>query len=244
MVEEIHKSDSQSSKNLLTFSMSEQAARWIDYLELVGTAYSQLYRQLLNTYLSLPKMLLAESIGEMGTNKIQTRQIFRRSVGEKEEEPQKSLMYFEDFEVGQVFFSDETIITRDDIARFAGLTGDLNKLHIDNEFAQSKGFEGIIAHGLLTLSIALGLWHSLELTNGTIVAFAGLNNVSFKAPVFPGRRLSLRSEVLAKRESKSNPNVGLVTLKMRVLDDTSATSVLEAEPVLLISKRQNEESLA
>lgn len=96
----------------------------------------------------------------------------------------------------------------------------------------------MIDHGLLTLSIALGLWHSLDLTNGTILAFAGLSSVSFKAPVYPSDRLSLNAEVVATRESKSRSNAGLVTLKMKVLNNPRGIVVLEAEPALLISKRE------
>ncbi|HYB04135.1 MAG TPA: MaoC/PaaZ C-terminal domain-containing protein [Nitrososphaerales archaeon] len=146
------------------------------------------------------------------------------------------LLFHEDFKDGQKFVSKEREITHDDIQKFANLTGDLNKLHLEQEFAKSAGFSGIVAHGVLTLSIAIGLWHSLDLTNGTILAFAGLSNVSFKAPVYPGDRIHIEAQVLSKRELASRPNAGLVRLKLAGINSRKET-VLEAELALIIKKK-------
>lgn len=147
------------------------------------------------------------------------------------------VMYFEDFKIGSRFASKEREVTRADIEEFAHLTGDQNKLHVDPDFALKSGYSGVIAHGLLTLSIALGLWHSLDLTNGTIIAFAGLNNVSFRAPVYPNDKLQLIAEVSGKRESRSRPQIGLLTLKMSLIDKEKGIPVLEAEPVLMLQRK-------
>ncbi len=161
----------------------------------------------------------------------------------EEEETRQSgletrLMYFEDFQPWMTFSSGSHMIKREDIENFAKLTGDLNKLHMDPEYARFAGFErGIIAHGMLTLSVSLGLWHSLNLTNGTIVAFAGINNVSFKRPVYPGDRLQLKAQVVSTRESRSNPNVGLVTLKMTTLNAEDGSPVVEAEVVFVLRRK-------
>ncbi|HYB05099.1 MAG TPA: MaoC/PaaZ C-terminal domain-containing protein [Nitrososphaerales archaeon] len=146
------------------------------------------------------------------------------------------ILFYEDFKDGQKFVSKEREITNDDIQKFANLTGDFNKLHLDQEFAESAGFSGIVAHGVLTLSIAIGLWHSLDLTNGTILAFAGLSNVSFKAPVYPGDRIHVEAQVLSKRELASRPNAGLVRLKLTGINSRNET-VLEAELALIIKKK-------
>jgi acyl dehydratase len=233
--ENIQKSDIDAKKLVSFFSIVEQAAQWREYFDLLAKVYSKMYQDMMSAYLYFPKALIAENLGRMELSK--GRQ-FSPPLRKEEAQP-KTLMYFEDFHAGQVFTSGKTILSKEDIAQFANLTGDWNKLHVDSEYAESRGFEGIIAHGMLTLSIALGLWHSLDLTNGTIVAFAGLSNVSFKAPVYPGSKLSLRAEVISKRETKSKRDVGLVSLKMQLLNDETHAVVLEAEPVLLISKRDN-----
>jgi len=130
------------------------------------------------------------------------------------------------------------MISREDIQDFADLTGDWNKLHINNEFAKGAGFESVISHGMLNLSVALGLWYSLALTNSTTLALAGFNNVAFKAPVYPDDSLRLDVQVIAVRESKSIPTAGLVTLKWKMFND-KGTLVMEAEPVLVISKKSS-----
>jgi acyl dehydratase len=146
------------------------------------------------------------------------------------------LFFYEDFQEGQTFTSEERVITKDDIQKFADLTGDFNKLHFDKEFATTAGFNGIVAHGLLTLSSAMGLWHSLGLTNGTVLAFAGLTSVSFKAPVYPGERIHVDCQFLSKRELASRKNAGLVKIKLVGIDSKDRT-VLEAELALIIIKR-------
>jgi 3-hydroxybutyryl-CoA dehydratase len=146
------------------------------------------------------------------------------------------LMFYEDFAEGQQFISRERELTNNDIEKFADLTGDFNKLHLDQEFAKSAGFRGIVAHGVLTLSIAIGLWHSLDLTNGTIMAFAGLSNISFKSPVYPGDRIHVEAQVLSKRELASRPNAGLVRLKLVGINSRNKV-VLEAELALIIKKK-------
>ncbi len=146
------------------------------------------------------------------------------------------LMFYEDFTEEQKFISKEREITNDDIQKFADLTGDFNKLHFDQEFAESAGFRGIVAHGVLTLSVAIGLWHSLDLTNGTVLAFAGLNSVSFRVPVYPGDRIHLEAQVLSKRELVSRPHAGLVRIKLSGISSRKET-VLEAEITLIIRKK-------
>jgi acyl dehydratase len=145
------------------------------------------------------------------------------------------VMFYEDFAEGQKFVSQVREITSEDIQKFADLTGDFNKLHLDQEFAKSAGFSGTISHGMLTLSFAIGLWHSLDLTNGTTLAFAGLNNVAFKAPVYPGDKIHIEAQFLSKRELRSRSDAGLVTLKLLGL--YSEKIVLETELALIIKKR-------
>lgn len=145
--------------------------------------------------------------------------------------------YFEDFEAGERFTTKERKVERKDVLAFAELTWDHNSLHTDDSFAKSQGFQGgAIAHGLLTLSMALGLWDSLGMTGNTIVAFAGINKVSFRAPVFPGDVLHLESEVASTRGLKSRPDAGLVTLEMKMAK-SGGEVVLEAEAVLILRKR-------
>lgn len=58
----------------------------------------------------------------------------------------------EDFEVGQHASFTKTF-TEDDVQRFIEITGDVNPLHVDEEFAASTPFGRRVLHGMLTASI-------------------------------------------------------------------------------------------
>ena len=79
--------------------------------------------------------------------------------------------YFEDFFVGQKMVTEKRTITENDIMEFARLTGDDNRIHTDAEFSKTTPFGQQIAHGLLGMSIALGLTWQTGLMDGTILAF-------------------------------------------------------------------------
>ncbi len=57
----------------------------------------------------------------------------------------------EDFSEGQKFSFLKTI-SKQDVDNFAELSGDINPLHVDDKFAQLRGFTGRIAHGALLIS--------------------------------------------------------------------------------------------
>jgi 3-hydroxybutyryl-CoA dehydratase len=60
---------------------------------------------------------------------------------------------FEDLAVGMTAVFSKTI-TEADLLMFAGVSGDTNPLHLDEEFASRTMFESRIAHGMLTASLA------------------------------------------------------------------------------------------
>src|SRR2546423_10603929 len=59
--------------------------------------------------------------------------------------------YIEDLEVGQSETYTRTI-TEADVQQFGAVSGDLNPLHFDEEYAKTTLFRGRIAHGMLSLS--------------------------------------------------------------------------------------------
>lgn len=138
MAEEIYESWVELTKKFMRFSMMQETsalAQYKDYFELVGRMYSQMYQELMSAYLEFPKALVMKNINTMESNSPKPRIVYSTSTKEKPR-PQL-LMHFEDFAVGASFSSGETIVTRDDIQRFADLTGDRNRLHLDDEFAKT-----------------------------------------------------------------------------------------------------------
>jgi len=61
------------------------------------------------------------------------------------------LLFYEDAPIGLSFETGGMVVTESHIVQFAGLSGDLFDLHMDDEFARSLGFSGRVAHGLLGL---------------------------------------------------------------------------------------------
>lgn len=58
-------------------------------------------------------------------------------------------------EVGQVIGTTEFLLTRDSLVRYAGASGDFNPIHYRDDFAQSVGLPGVLAHGMLTMGAAV-----------------------------------------------------------------------------------------
>ncbi|WP_182112064.1 MULTISPECIES: MaoC family dehydratase [unclassified Actinotalea] len=63
----------------------------------------------------------------------------------------------EDLAVGDVVGSRTVTLTRRDLVRYAGASGDLNAIHWNERFAAEVGLPGVIAHGMLTMGAAVNL---------------------------------------------------------------------------------------
>lgn len=58
------------------------------------------------------------------------------------------------YEVGQVLPTHSFTVTRADLRRYAAASGDPNPVHLDDAVARAAGFEGVLAHGMLTMAFA------------------------------------------------------------------------------------------
>ena len=99
---------------------------------------------------------------------------------------------FERLAVGQRFEGGERTVRETDVCMFCALTGDRHPQHWDAEWAQSSAFGERIAHGLLVVSLAVGL---APLDPGRVLALRRLSDVVFKRPVRLGETISLCGEV-------------------------------------------------
>jgi acyl dehydratase len=142
-------------------------------------------------------------------------------------------LYLDDFQVGQAFDTPKRTVTEADIANFAGLSGDYNPLHTDDEFARSGRFGKRIAHGVLTLAILTGFWDRLGIISYTAEAFYGIENLKFTKPVFPGDTLRARIKVTDKQARDTN---GMVTLENEVFNQKDET-VLICTTKLIIKRK-------
>lgn len=100
-------------------------------------------------------------------------------------------LYLEDMNVGDQWLSALRVITADDVADFATLTGDHDPLHTNNGAASPFGEP--VAHGLLGLSVLAGL--SSEKPNVATLALVGISDWQFEAPIFFGDRVQVSTEI-------------------------------------------------
>ncbi len=120
--------------------------------------------------------------------------------------------FYDDLEPGMTFrHSLGRTITEADNVLFCSLTMNTQPLHINEDYASKTAFGRRIVNGLLTMSLVVGI-SVADLTDGTIVANLGYENVRHPNPVFHGDTIYVETRIDAKRESKSRPECGIVTL--------------------------------
>ena len=126
-------------------------------------------------------------------------------------------LYWEEWEIGAEFESPARTVTETDIVMFAGLSGDYNPLHVNEEHCKQTVFGSRIAHGPLVYAIAAGLLFQLHLYDDTLIAFLGFDSLKFTKPVKPGDTIRARIKVLEKRET-SHAERGVMKRQLHVLN--------------------------
>ncbi|MEQ8403968.1 MAG: MaoC family dehydratase [Oceanicaulis sp.] len=122
--------------------------------------------------------------------------------------------YFEDFNEGDVYeHRPGKTVTESDNHMFTLLTMNTHPMHFDAEFAAASEFKKNLVVSPYTLALVIGM--SVTDVSQKAIANLGMDEVKFTAPVFAGDTLYAESEVLGKRESKSRPNQGVVTVLTR-----------------------------
>jgi acyl dehydratase len=82
-------------------------------------------------------------------------------------------------EVGQVIGTTEFLLTRDSLVRYAGASGDFNQIHYRDDVAAAVGLPGVLAHGMLTMGVAVQVAVDWVGNAGAIVDY----QVRFTKPV-------------------------------------------------------------
>jgi itaconyl-CoA hydratase len=107
-------------------------------------------------------------------------------------------------------------------------------LHFDREYARHTEFGQPIVNSALTLAVVTGM--SVADVSQKAIANLGWTDIRMPAPVFNGDTLYAESEMLEKRESKSRPTEGIVTIATRA-HKADVTLVMEFKRTMLIPKR-------
>jgi acyl dehydratase len=122
-------------------------------------------------------------------------------------------LWFEDLTEGLVIDAEWTrTVTDADNVLFCSMTMNVQKLHLDAEFARGTEFGRPLVNSLFTLGLMIGM-SVHNLTMGTTIANLGMTDVAFPAPVFAGDTIRTRTTVVGARPSQSRPDAGIVTFR-------------------------------
>lgn len=108
-------------------------------------------------------------------------------------------------------------ITKVQLVRYAGASGDFNQIHTVEEYAKEAGLDGVIAHGMLVMGI-LGQM----ITNWAGVKNVTKYSVNFKAITKPGDILTAKGSVTRKYETEEGK---FVDCKLQVEDQKGEVKV-------------------
>jgi acyl dehydratase len=126
-------------------------------------------------------------------------------------------LYWEEWEIGKSFETAARTVTETDVVNFAGISGDYNPLHINEEYCKKTQFGTRIAHGPLVYAIAAGLLFQLHLYDDTLIAFLGFESLKFTKPVKIGDTIYAKVTVTEVTET-SKPDRGVMKRQLQVIN--------------------------
>ncbi len=143
--------------------------------------------------------------------------------------------YYEDFAVGEIYeHRPGRTISETDNTWFTLLTMNTHPMHFDAEYAKHSEFGRCIVCSPLTVAIMVG--QSVTDVSQKAIANLGWTNIRMTAPLFAGDTLTSESEVVAKRDSRSRPDAGIVTVITRGFNQ-HGTLVCDFERTILVARR-------
>jgi acyl dehydratase len=145
-------------------------------------------------------------------------------------------VFYEDFEVGQVFTSQGRTITETDVVLFAGWSWDTNPPHTDAESMKDSRFGERIAHGLLGISVAMGLASRLGVFEDSSIALLGIDGWRFHAPILIGDTVHVSVEITGTRMTSSG-DAGILSRRF-TLTNQHGVAVQSGDIGLMVRTRQ------
>ncbi|HWR06240.1 MaoC family dehydratase [Sporomusa sp.] len=131
---------------------------------------------------------------------------------------------YDQIEIGESASITKTI-TEADIVNFAGIIGDFNPIHVDEEFAKATVFGKRLAHGMLTASfISTLMGRCMPGTNGLYLS----QEIKFLKPVLVGDTITAYAEIIEKIDAKRRLIIKTTVSNQRgemVIDGKAVTMV-------------------
>jgi acyl dehydratase len=149
------------------------------------------------------------------------------------------MLYFEDFTIGSTRSFGGYEVTKEEIVEFAR-RWDPQPFHVDEALAQASIFGGLTASACHTFAISSVLASRYPDTTKA-VAGLGIEEMRFPNPVRPGDRLSFVDECVERRESRSRPTIGIVTMRATMMNQ-DGQPVMTVETTFMVEKRRPQDA--
>ena len=143
--------------------------------------------------------------------------------------------FFEDLDVGDTFRSRlGRTITETENTWFTCLTLNTNQIHFNVPYAKRTQFGRPLVNSTFTLALVTGM--TVPDTSENAAANLAWTDIKLPKPVFAGDTIWAESEILEKREVRSNHDVGIVTMRCRGVNQ-SGEVVIEFKRTFMLYKR-------
>ena len=146
------------------------------------------------------------------------------------------LLYFEDVKVGDTERFGRYEVTREEIIEYARQF-DPQPFHLDEEAAKASMFGGLIASGWHTGAMLIRMLNDHSIPRAATSGALGFDDLKWVKPVRPGDILSVETRVLDKAESRSRPEIGVVKVESRVLNQAGELKMSLVSIVLYRRRR-------
>ena len=143
--------------------------------------------------------------------------------------------YLDEFTVGETIdhWPGRTITETDDVL-FCALTMNQHPLHSDAAYAQDTQFGERIVAGPFVYSLVFGM--TVDIVSGKAIANLATTDMKHTSPVHHGDTVYARTEVLDVRDSNSQPDRGIVTVRTEGINQDGVT-VLTFQRAVMVPKR-------
>lgn len=142
--------------------------------------------------------------------------------------------YLEDFEIGKTYQGPGRTVTDADVVNYAGLSGDFNPLHMDEEFGKKNFFGKRIAHGLLGPVMMAGMSNQTGMMRGTTIAFMEQTE-KYVGPLNIGDTVHLEMTPTETTHS-SKPGRGILKMHSQLINQEGKV-VTDSSWVLMMKSR-------
>ena len=122
-------------------------------------------------------------------------------------------------EIGDVLVEDSVELLRDSLVRYAGASRDFNPIHYRDDVAKSVGLEGVLAHGMLTMGLAVAPVTAWLGDRGFVSSY----QVRFTKPVYVPAESNVAVSVSVSLAKVDEPAAGSATLALSVTTQDGTT---------------------